>query len=163
MTKIDEELDIRFITQELRTLRFISDVLLTKYQRFMIPHCKRNILNPGVTKYMAKKLEEPMELKSSLAQTIEDSLTTKLDRRILKNIDAGTDHITELNQKLRAISKNKQSTFTKKQNAEAIISNIKLTRRTGSPDRNNSKPPPFKPKTDTKTFNTERDKLVLSK
>jgi hypothetical protein len=31
MKKIDEELDIRHITQELRTLRFISDVILTKY------------------------------------------------------------------------------------------------------------------------------------
>jgi hypothetical protein len=60
----------------------------------MIPHCKRNILNPGVTKIMAEKLErEPMELKGSLAQTIEDSMTSKLDMRILKNIDAGTDHI----------------------------------------------------------------------
>jgi hypothetical protein len=29
--KIDEELDIRNITAELRTLKFISHVLLTKY------------------------------------------------------------------------------------------------------------------------------------
>lgn len=37
MIKIDEELDIRNITKELRTLKFVANVILTKYQRFMIP------------------------------------------------------------------------------------------------------------------------------
>jgi len=30
LSKIENELDIRYITRELRTLRFISNVLLTK-------------------------------------------------------------------------------------------------------------------------------------
>jgi hypothetical protein len=43
--KIDKELDIRHISKELRTLRFIARVLLTKPQRFMIPYFKENLLN----------------------------------------------------------------------------------------------------------------------
>jgi len=43
--KIDEELDIRNISAEVRTLKFISHVLLTKHQRLLIPYFKKNLLN----------------------------------------------------------------------------------------------------------------------
>ena len=43
--KIEEEFDIRNINKDLRTLKFISHVLLTKYQRKLIPHFRENLLN----------------------------------------------------------------------------------------------------------------------
>ena len=43
--KIDNELDIRRITTELRTLKFISHILLNKQQRSLIPFFRQNLLN----------------------------------------------------------------------------------------------------------------------
>ncbi len=45
LEKINKELDIRYIVKELRTMKFISQIVLTKYQRFMLPHFKANLLN----------------------------------------------------------------------------------------------------------------------
>jgi len=43
--KIDNELDIRHITTELRTLKIISHILLNKHQRRLIPFFRQNLLN----------------------------------------------------------------------------------------------------------------------
>jgi hypothetical protein len=40
LEKIDKELDIRNITQELRTLKLMTRVLLTKDQRELVPYFK---------------------------------------------------------------------------------------------------------------------------
>lgn len=69
----------------------------------MIPHCKENVINQNALKTKADS-SFLNELKGSLAQTIEDSCTTKLDQRILKNIDSGTQHIAELTAKLKDLS-----------------------------------------------------------
>ena len=45
LSKIDDELDIRYINRELRTLRFLADTILTKYQRSMIGFGRGNIIN----------------------------------------------------------------------------------------------------------------------
>ena len=45
LSKIDGELDIRHISSVLRTLKFITNVLLTKHQRKLLPHFKQNLLN----------------------------------------------------------------------------------------------------------------------
>ena len=54
--KIDKELDIRHVVKELRTLKFIANILLMKYQRQMIPYFKGNLLNyaQGKTKPIFK-------------------------------------------------------------------------------------------------------------
>jgi hypothetical protein len=107
MTKIDDELDIRHITKELRTLKFISNVLLTKYQRFMIPHFKMNVLNAQLD--LEKIGKEPIDIRSSLGQTIEGK--TKLDIRIIKNIDTGSTLIQNLTQNLRHYSQKKPDSY----------------------------------------------------
>jgi hypothetical protein len=46
-TQLEEELDIRYISQQLRTLKLIANVLLTKFQRDLIPHFKDNLVKLG--------------------------------------------------------------------------------------------------------------------
>jgi hypothetical protein len=45
LLKIDDELDIRHINNELRTLKFIANILLNKHQRQMIPYFKEHVLH----------------------------------------------------------------------------------------------------------------------
>ena len=133
MKKIDKELDIRNITKQLRTLKFVTDVLLTKYQRFMIPHCKEHIINQVQIEKTKPLLTQDQEqeksktqlalIRDGLAQTIEDSCSSKLDQRILKNIDAGTDHIHELTRLLKEMSR---LNINKKQHAEKLIKSLAL-------------------------------------
>ena len=89
MIKIDEELDIRNITKELRTLKFVANVILTKYQRFMIPQGKNKLINQRILPDTKERGDDSM--KDILAKTIQDSCTSKMDLRILKSINAGTD------------------------------------------------------------------------
>jgi len=81
LKKIDNELDIRHISKELRTLKFISNVMLTKYQRYMIPFFKQHLLN-----FMDAKPKE-MDLGEQIQKTIDNALVSKLDKRVMKNID----------------------------------------------------------------------------
>ena len=61
----------------------------------MIPYFKENLLNAEVP--LAKKNLVGGSLKASLREcmisSIDSSLNTKMDMRILKNIDCGTDHV----------------------------------------------------------------------
>ena len=88
LAKIDEELDIRHISSVLRTLQFIKNVLLTKHQRKLIPHFKQNLLN-FETERMKKPLIEGEEkvLNKALRRIIAKSMSSKLNKRILSNID----------------------------------------------------------------------------
>ncbi|CDW80648.1 UNKNOWN [Stylonychia lemnae] len=81
--KIDHELDLRYIIKQLRSLRFISQVLLNKQQRFMLPYFKANLLNVQ----NAPDKNDKGKIKSYLRKTIENKEHTKIDRRILKYID----------------------------------------------------------------------------
>ena len=47
LVKIEGELDIRHINSELRTLRFITNIILDKHQRQMIPYFKEHVLGVG--------------------------------------------------------------------------------------------------------------------
>ena len=90
--KIDKELDIRYITKELRTLKFMANILLTKYQRFMIPHFRHNVINH------VEKVKKVLDLPGSLKLTINECETGKLNAKILKNIDSGMERVAALNQ-----------------------------------------------------------------
>lgn len=90
MLKIDDELDIRVITKELRTLRFVANVILTKYQRFMIPQGKNKLINQKVP----DKTDQDISMREVISKTIQESCTSKMDLRILKSINAGTDEVT---------------------------------------------------------------------
>jgi hypothetical protein len=96
LRKIDHELDIRHISRELQTLRFITKILLTKYQRLMIPYFKQHLLN-----YEDQKEPDSLAvIEDGLARTIDSSLQSKLDRRVLKNIDQSFDQVPALLEKL---------------------------------------------------------------
>jgi len=88
LVKIDDEMDIRSINRELRTLKFIAKVMLTKYQRFMIPFFKENLLE--LVKVQGEEdLQDnikDLKLKDCLDQTIYSAHYSKLDKRVLKNI-----------------------------------------------------------------------------
>ncbi|CDW84441.1 UNKNOWN [Stylonychia lemnae] len=45
LMKVHRELDIRNISRELRTLKFITNTILDKYQRYMLPLFRANLLN----------------------------------------------------------------------------------------------------------------------
>ncbi|CDW71381.1 UNKNOWN [Stylonychia lemnae] len=81
--KIDQELDLRYIMKQLRSLKFISKVLLNKQQRFMLPYFKANLLNFQTT----PEQNDKEKIGSYLKQTIKNKDHTKIDRRILKYID----------------------------------------------------------------------------
>ena len=92
LSKIENELDIRYITRELRTLRFISNVLLTKTQRFMIPHFKQNLINTAIEQedsLLNNEFQHEYQLDQNIEKTIERALNgkSKLDIRVLKNVD----------------------------------------------------------------------------
>lgn len=85
LVKIEDELDIRHINTELRTLRFIANIILDKHQRQMIPYFKEHVLhNSGGEDSGGKESEE---FKTSLCKSIDRCGVEKMDRRILKNID----------------------------------------------------------------------------
>ena len=50
LSKIENELDIRHINNELRSLKFVANILLTKQQRKMIPFFRDNIVS-GESKF----------------------------------------------------------------------------------------------------------------
>ena len=55
INKIEQELDIRQIAHNQKTLNFIAQIMLTKYQRYMIPYFKENLLNFEKTKIKIDK------------------------------------------------------------------------------------------------------------
>lgn len=75
--KVCEELDVRVISQELRTLKFISVILLKKYQRYMIPHFKANLLN--VLAYDESSYDKKSQLEKNLLKVMEKSREDKID------------------------------------------------------------------------------------
>lgn len=81
---------------------------MTKYQRSMIHYGRGNIINSN--KANIDNVIEPLtKLKENLTLAIEDSGKSKLDLRILKNIDAGTPYVSELSNQLKAKQKNDQA------------------------------------------------------
>lgn len=112
LKKINAELDIRNLSQELRTLKFISHVLLTKYQRDLIPHFRENLLNYHEkeiallikrqqtismskvlkrTESAAEKELEDKKLVEALWRTISACKDSKMDLRLLKSLDGTVD------------------------------------------------------------------------
>ncbi|CDW83536.1 UNKNOWN [Stylonychia lemnae] len=87
--KIDHELDLRYIIKQLRSLKFISQVLLNKQQRFMLPYFKANLLNVQNAPEQNKK----DKFGPYLRKTIENRDHTKIDRRILKYIDLSDEDL----------------------------------------------------------------------
>ena len=82
-------MDIRYISQQLRTLKLIANVLLTKFQRDLIPHFKDNLVKLGDLRKQNISYAEINEskLQESLWITFKESASSKLNQRILKNID----------------------------------------------------------------------------
>ena len=52
--KVNEEFDIRSIAREIRTLRFMTNIILRKDQRKIVPYFKQHILNYEVSKNKSK-------------------------------------------------------------------------------------------------------------
>eukprot|EP00347_Sterkiella_histriomuscorum_P008262 403345754 len=82
--KINKELDIRYIAKELRNLRFISSVLLTKYQRHMIPFFKGNLLNEAIKDKQKPNVDQ---MRIYLQQALNKKNQTNFDKRLIKQIE----------------------------------------------------------------------------
>lgn len=83
--KIVKELDIRHIVKELRALKFISNVLLTKHQRAMLLHFKGNLLNYTFAKI--KPFDKKDMIPYYIQRTLSMSRTSKIDKRLIKNVN----------------------------------------------------------------------------
>lgn len=79
--------------KELRTLKFISKVVLTKYQRFLLPHFKANLLN-YVPKAAIHSKDE--HLKEYLKRAIVRHKKSKIDKRMLKYINLSDDEDNQM-------------------------------------------------------------------
>ena len=92
LSKIGNELDIRHINNELRNLKFVANILLTKYQRQMIPFFRDNIVsgNSNSSK-VNEKLEENFD--QNLQQVLKDAKRSKLNQRIIKNVNFNDDEV----------------------------------------------------------------------
>lgn len=90
--KIHKELDVRHITKELRAMKFISNILLKKYQREMLPYFKAHLLTNN-EKTPAEEVSEKIEF--NLKTLISNSHQSKLDRRILKQIEISYENDDE--------------------------------------------------------------------
>lgn len=86
--KIENELDIRTISRELRTLKFMSKILMTRHQRELIPQFKENLIN-----YAGNKNNSQISVKEAIDETIENSVRCEIDRRIIKHIDFDQDNL----------------------------------------------------------------------
>ncbi|CDW86712.1 UNKNOWN [Stylonychia lemnae] len=86
--KISKELDIRHIVKELRTVKFIQKVLLTKYQRIMIPYFKGNLLNEVVSSQdNSRKNVKDDKLADFLKQALMSTRQNVFDKRLIKSIE----------------------------------------------------------------------------
>ena len=114
LQKIEHELDIRYIAKELRTLRFISKTLLKKYQRQLLPYFKLNLLN--IKKVEKIKLLKSDILEDCLSKAIENKELSKIDQRILKNIELSDDET-----KPKSPNKNKEKQIDPNLDGETFI------------------------------------------
>ena len=64
---MNNEFDIRHISKEIRTLRFLTNIILTTDQRKIIPYFKQHILNYDDSKHCLK-------YQNLSGQEIEDTL-----------------------------------------------------------------------------------------
>ncbi|CDW78786.1 UNKNOWN [Stylonychia lemnae] len=86
--KISKELDIRHIVKELRTVKFIQKVLLTKYQRVMIPYFKGNLLNEVASSQENKNSKaQDIKLAEFLKQALMQTHQNAFDKRLIKSIE----------------------------------------------------------------------------
>ncbi|CDW87510.1 UNKNOWN [Stylonychia lemnae] len=86
--KISKELDIRHIVKELRTIKFIQKVLLTKYQRVMIPYFKGNLLNEVASNQENKNSKaQYSKLAEFLKQALISTNENVFDKRLIKSIE----------------------------------------------------------------------------
>ncbi|CDW87692.1 UNKNOWN [Stylonychia lemnae] len=90
--KIHKELDLRYVIKELRTLRFISNILLNKHQRFLLPYFKANLLNHQPQ----KRFDDQDKLSNYLNKAIQRQDQAKIDKRILKYIELSDDDQVEV-------------------------------------------------------------------
>lgn len=67
----------------------------------MINYGRGNIINSHKSS-RDKVIQPETKLKENLALAIEDSGKSKLDLRILKNIDAGTPYVAQLTKELKS-------------------------------------------------------------
>ena len=73
----------------------MANILLTKHQRFMIPHFRNNVINYKV------KDKKILEMPTSLRKTIDHCESGRVNQKILKNIDSGVPRVIALNDQLK--------------------------------------------------------------
>jgi hypothetical protein len=81
--KIDQEMDIRLLSKNMRTLKFVQEVIFSKSQRFLIPYFKERVLTQ---KEVTSQNNTEEHLEKYLKKTV-DNIENTMDKRILKNIE----------------------------------------------------------------------------